>query len=208
MRSFLVPATLVILGLAVIASAAFIPLRLDEAAMPEDPPIETALHAGSIGICFLGLSLASTCLLLGRRRYLLRHCPSASRLEARITTILAASSTGLVLLALAALAALLAAAAPALAISLGEMAEEAGQDLEIVPFFISVAFYILGVVFTGFGLIRLKRHVDHPSQTTIASGLVALLIGAALIAAPSVINSVGETFGVDPNATLTRPALE
>lgn len=100
------------------------------------------------------------------------------------------------------------AAAPALAISLGEMAEEAGQDLEIVPFFISVAFYIIGVVIVGFGLIRLKRHVDHPSQTTIGSGLVALLIGAALIAAPSIINSVGETFGVDATATLSRPALD
>ena len=208
MRSFLVPATIAILGLAVIASPAFIPLRLDEAAMPEDLSVETALHAGSIGIYLLGLSLVSTGLLLGRRRYLLRHCPSTCRLETGIATIGAASFIGLALLAAAALAVLLVATAPALAISLGEMAEEAGQDLEIVPFFISVAFYILGVVFTGFGLIRLKRHVDHPSQTTIASGLVALLIGAALIAAPSVINSVGETFGVDPNATLTRPALE
>ena len=99
------------------------------------------------------------------------------------------------------------AATPALAISLGEMAEAAADDLELLPLFISITFYILGVLITGFGLLRLKRHVDHPSQTTIGSGLVALLIGAALIAAPSVINAVGETFAVD-GATLNRPALD
>ena len=96
---------------------------------------------------------------------------------------------------------------PALAVSLGEMAQSAAEDLELVPFFISIAFYILGVVIAGFGLLRLKRHVDHPSQTTIASGLVALVIAAALIAAPSVINAVGETFAVD-GATLSAPTLD
>ena len=109
---------------------------------------------------------------------------------------------GLALIILTALATM-----PAHAISLGEMAQEAGQDLENVPFFISVAFYILGVLIFGFGLIRLKRHVDQPSQTTIGSGIVALLIGAALLAAPSVINAIGDTFGVDATATITRPAL-
>lgn len=97
--------------------------------------------------------------------------------------------------------------APAHAISLGEMAEAAASDLELLPLFISVAFYILGILIAGFGLLRLKRHVDHPGQTTIGSGLIALLVGAALIAAPSVINAVGETFAVD-GATLTRPALD
>ena len=113
--------------------------------------------------------------------------------------------THLAILALAVPAAL--SATPALGVSLGEMAESAAEDLELVPFFISIAFYILGVVIAGFGLLRLKRHVDHPSQTTIASGLVALVIAAALIAAPSVINAVGETFAVD-GATLSRPALD
>ena len=96
----------------------------------------------------------------------------------------------------------------ALAVSLGEMAQEAGEDLQLVPFFISVAFYILGIMIVGFGLIRLKRHVDHPSQTTIASGIIALIIGTALIAAPSIINAVGDTFAVDSSATLSRPALD
>ena len=203
MRSFLVPAAIVLFGLAVMASPPFIPL--DPAAMPDGLTTRTALHAGSVGICMLGFSIVSTGLLLGRRRYLLRRAGDTSRLERRITAGIAASFIGV---AAAALAALTLAAAPAFAISLGEMAQEAGEDLEVVPFFISIAFYILGIVIVGFGLIRLKRHVDQPAQTTIGSGIVAIVIGTALLVAPSVINSVGETFGVDASATLSRPALD
>ncbi len=109
---------------------------------------------------------------------------------------------------LAILIVLAASAARALALSLGEMASAAAADLDRVPAFISISFYILGVVIAGVGLIRLKRHVDHPQATTIGSGVVALLIGAALIAAPAVINAIGETFGAPSGITLSRPRLD
>ena len=59
---------------------------------------------------------------------------------------------------------------PALAVSLGDMAKEAADDLEAVPALLAVAFYIIGAAIVGFGLLKLKRHVDHPQQTTIGSG--------------------------------------
>ena len=141
---------------------------------------------------------ALTGLLLARRRTLRR----------RALTARSAAEPAAALLMATVLATLTVLTPPAIALSLGEMAQEAGEDLETLPFFISVAFWIIGVVIFGFGLIRLKRHVDHPSQTTIGSGLVAVLIGVALLAAPSIINSVGETFGVDSTATISRPALD
>ena len=214
MRSFLVPAAIVLFGLAVMASPRFIPLGLGETAMPDKLAAAATLHAGSIGITIFGLAIAATGLLLGRRRQLRQESRGCqlrppARLKARITAGFAALPAGTALLGLAALA------SPALAISLGEMAQKAGQDLETLPFFISVAFWIIGVVIFGFGLIKLKRHVDHPSQTTIGSGLACfakvdlmVLIGVALLAAPSIINSVGETFAVDSTATITRPALD
>ena len=100
------------------------------------------------------------------------------------------------------------AAGPALAISLGDMADEAADDLETVPGLIAIAFYIIGAAIVGFGLLKLKRHVDHPQQTTIGSGLIAILIGVALIAAPAVINALGATFGVDGGShTVLKPRL-
>ena len=99
-------------------------------------------------------------------------------------------------------------AGPALAISLGDMADEAADDLETVPGLIAIAFYIIGAAIVGFGLLKLKRHVDHPQQTTFGSGLIAILIGVALIAAPAVINALGATFGVDAgNQTVLKPRL-
>ena len=97
---------------------------------------------------------------------------------------------------------------PALAVSLGEMAEAAADDLETVPGLIAIAFYIIGAAIVGFGLLKLKRHVDHPQQTTIGSGLIAILIGVALIAAPAIINALGATFGVDGGShTVLKPRL-
>ena len=99
-------------------------------------------------------------------------------------------------------------AGPALAVSLGDMADEAAGDLETVPGLIAIAFYIIGAAIVGFGLLKLKRHVDHPQQTTIGSGLIAILIGVALIAAPAVINALGATFGVDGGShTVLKPRL-
>ena len=102
----------------------------------------------------------------------------------------------------------LAATGPAWAVSLGDMAKEAAGDLETVPGLLAIAFYIIGAAIVGFGLLKLKRHVDHPQQTTIGSGLIAILIGVALIAAPAVINALGGTFGIDGGShTVLKPRL-
>ena len=86
------------------------------------------------------------------------------------------------------------------------MAKEAAGDLETVPGLLAIAFYIIGAAIVGFGLLKLKRHVDHPQQTTIGSGLIAILIGVALIAAPAVINALGDTFGIDGGShTVLKP---
>ena len=100
------------------------------------------------------------------------------------------------------------AAGPALAVSLGDMAKEAADDLESVPALLAVAFYIIGAAIVGFGLLKLKRHVDHPQQTTIGSGLIAIMIGVSLIAAPAVINALGDTFGLSGGShTVIKPRL-
>lgn len=100
------------------------------------------------------------------------------------------------------------AARPALAVSLGDMARQATADLQTVPAFLAIGFYIVGAAVVGFGLLKLKRHVDHPQQTTLGSGLIALLIGVALIAAPAVINGLIDTFGLGGAApTVVRPRL-
>ena len=99
-------------------------------------------------------------------------------------------------------------AQPALAVSLGDMADKAAADLDAVPGLLAMGFYIVGAAVAGFGLLKLKRHVDHPQQTTLGSGLIAILIGVALIAAPAVINGLTDTFGLGGAVqTVARPRL-
>jgi len=97
---------------------------------------------------------------------------------------------------------------PALAVSLGDMADKAAADLDAVPGLLAIGFYIVGAAVAGFGLLKLKRHVDHPQQTTLGSGLIAIVIGVALIAAPAVINGLVDTFGLGGAVqTVSRPRL-
>lgn len=108
---------------------------------------------------------------------------------------------------LLAFAALLASSASATAVSLGDMAQTAAADLEVVPVFIELAFYLVGVLIVGFALLKFKRHIDQPQQSTLGSGIIALVVGVALIAAPAVINGLSDTFGLGGQQTINRPKL-
>ena len=95
------------------------------------------------------------------------------------------------------------------AVSLGEMADEATGDLEdTVPGLIAAVFYIMGAALFGFGLFRVKKHVDHPQQVTLGSALITCVIGAVLIATPAAINAMTESIGLDQGtSTVTKPKL-
>ena len=95
----------------------------------------------------------------------------------------------------------------ALAVSLGDMADSARSDLELVPGLIAGVLYVVGALLVFFGLMKLKRHTDHPQQTTIGSGIISILIGVALILAPAVINGLADSFGITGGETVVRPKL-
>ena len=73
------------------------------------------------------------------------------------------------------------AARDAAAVSLGDMAKNAEDDLNIVTGFLEIAFYLLGLLVVAFGFFRVKKHMDQPQQVSLASAIVAILIGAAII---------------------------
>lgn len=96
----------------------------------------------------------------------------------------------------------------AFAISLGKMAERAGQDAALVSGFLAIVFYLLGILVVAFGLFRIKKHMEQPQQVTLSSAIVAILIGAAIILIPVVLNAIGETFGVTGGSPgISKPRL-
>ena len=92
--------------------------------------------------------------------------------------------------------------------SIGEMAAQGATDLEQVPQLVAILFYVVGVVLVGAGLVKLKKHSDGASRDHgIGGALMAIAVGVALIAAPTVYQGIANTFGVDDTATIQRPSL-
>ena len=92
----------------------------------------------------------------------------------------------------------------AMAKSLGEMTQEAEADLKLMTGFLEIVFYLLGVLVVVFGFFRVKKHMDQPQQVSLVSAVVAIAVGAAIIAVPPIINGIGETFGITPGGGLSR----
>lgn len=105
------------------------------------------------------------------------------------------------------LAGLAAWAQSALAQSLGRMAQTAEQDVGLITGFLEIVFYLLGILVVAFGFFRIKKHMDQPQQVTLSSAIVAILIGAAIILIPVVLNAIGGTFGLTTGSGISKPQL-
>ena len=97
----------------------------------------------------------------------------------------------------------------ALAVDLGDMAEEAAGALGQVPLFLQIVLYLVGAILVFLGLLKFKRHVDYPQQANLGAAMMTVAMGVALIIAPALINTLIETVGLDAaSGTVTRPSLQ
>ncbi|MEZ5815333.1 MAG: hypothetical protein R3E13_11545 [Alphaproteobacteria bacterium] len=72
------------------------------------------------------------------------------------------------------------------------------DSIENVPGAISAAAYLLGLVITIQGLLKIKDHVenpDGPQGTPIKEGVIRLLVGGALFALPTIYNAMFDAVG-------------
>ena len=68
------------------------------------------------------------------------------------------------------------------------------ESVKRVPYLISAASYLLGLMITVIGVLKIKDHVENPEQVQIKEGVVRLLTGGALLAMPTIFNSMFELF--------------
>lgn len=108
---------------------------------------------------------------------------------------------------LAAAAGTAALAAPAGAKSLGEMADAAATDLARMTGLLAILFYLVGAVFVGVGLLKMKRTSEQPQQGSMWGGGAVILVGVALILTPAVVNGVRDMMGASSTETIERPKL-
>lgn len=77
----------------------------------------------------------------------------------------------------------------------GGLVTNIGENASRVPQLISMAAYIIGVAMCIFGLMKLKEYVDNPGQAKLKDALIRLLVGAFLVALPSLITMLQGTTG-------------
>jgi hypothetical protein len=69
------------------------------------------------------------------------------------------------------------------------------DEVATVPAFITTLTYIVGILLAIAGIYKLKEAVDNPGQNSIQDGFIRLAAGGALIALPTIVSTMGGTFG-------------
>lgn len=82
------------------------------------------------------------------------------------------------------------------------------ESIEELPGMISGISYMIGLLLGVVGVLKLKDHVENPTQTPLKDGAIRLAAGGALFGLPivfeSMLNTIGTT-GVDVTpATLNK----
>lgn len=80
------------------------------------------------------------------------------------------------------------------------LAENIVKSSEGLPGIISAACYILGILLGVLGIIKIKDHVENPTQTPLRTGIIRLLAGGALFAIPIIYNAVFTTISGGSNS--------
>ena len=85
------------------------------------------------------------------------------------------------------------------------------DSIEELPGLISGLAYLVGLLMGALGIMKIKDHVENPTQTPMKDGAVRLAAGGALFGLPivfeSMLNTIGTTTGSTSPATLNKVIL-
>lgn len=69
------------------------------------------------------------------------------------------------------------------------------ESIEELPGMISGIAYLMGLLLGALGILKIKDHVENPTQTPLKDGAVRLAAGGALFALPIITESMQNTIG-------------
>jgi len=91
-------------------------------------------------------------------------------------------------------------------VNFGEISENITTSISNVPGLLSGVSYMLGILLGVLGILKIKDHVENPTQTPLQHGAIRLTAGGGLFALPIVyeamLNTVGDTEGEVTSAEL------
>ncbi|MEM6811371.1 MAG: hypothetical protein AAF549_02780 [Pseudomonadota bacterium] len=90
----------------------------------------------------------------------------------------------------------------ALANNFGNIAENVTTSIADIPGLLTGVAYMLGILLGVLGILKIKDHVENPTQTPLQHGAIRLTAGGGLFALPIVYEAMTETIGANgANAT-------
>jgi len=77
----------------------------------------------------------------------------------------------------------------------GDIASNIIASIEMLPGLLTGIAYMMGLLLGVLGIMKVKDHVENPSQTALKDGAVRMAAGGALFALPIVYESMSNTIG-------------
>ena len=77
----------------------------------------------------------------------------------------------------------------------GSIALNINASMSTLPGLISAVAYLFGVLLAVLGILKIKDHVENPSQTPLKDGVIRLVIGGFLFALPILLEAMTNTVG-------------
>ena len=90
--------------------------------------------------------------------------------------------------------------APAHANNFGSISSNITASIAQVPGLLSAMSYMFGILLGVLGVMKIKDHVENPSQTPLKDGAIRLAAGGALFALPIIYEAMFTTVGTGANA--------
>jgi len=84
------------------------------------------------------------------------------------------------------------------------IAENITNSISGIPGLLTGVSYMLGILLGVLGILKIKDHVENPSQTPLQHGAIRLTAGGGLFALPIVYEAMTTTVGEGGNA-VTAP---
>lgn len=83
----------------------------------------------------------------------------------------------------------------------GSIASNMTTSIASIPGLLTGASYMIGILIGVLGILKIKDHVENPTQTPLKDGAIRLAAGGALFALPIIYEAMFETLGAGQNAT-------
>ena len=91
--------------------------------------------------------------------------------------------------------------------SFSSISKNISTSIQDLPGLLAALSYLFGILLAVLGIMKIKDHVENPSQTPLKDGAVRLLAGGALFAIPIISEAMFTTVGTgaaQQSATLKK----